>query len=490
MNSQFFAMSSSIVFAACSLAAAGALQAPRSPPTRRTLPHANRPTQKKGFAGRESLGDPRFQDDRSKAVYDCTRWYLLRGGERNGVEAKMTDHGLGLVASADVAAGEAVLTTPRAWIVSAEDAPLYLSATRDDPAADLVTETAAVSARFVELEGDGMWEPYLAALPTAAELGDVPALWPDDEASGLLAGTQTGRSRAELLATWRSDLEAINGRRRLHDPSSPEIPWRQWRYYEALVMSRGSSLPGVGYAVLPFIDLANHDDAPNAKLRVDEADGYCASVSLTAARDLVKGEQVCSSYAGGEGPMDALLSLQAFGWLALGDDERPLVESCSVDVAMAIRSDDALGEVKLGLLDAAPGGGRAVLTTTGNSDVDDRAHAGALRDLLCGLRLVSMDEAALTAEILENEAPEDSPWALGERVSDANEAAAVQAGSGLLRRMIAASDAEFETRTKAGVAAANASPEGLRRATLARATAEGERAALCTLLALLEGRPE
>ena len=176
MNSQFFAMSSSIVFAACSLAAAGALQAPRSPPTRRTLPHANRPTQKKGFAGRESLGDPRFKDGRSKALYDCTRWYLLRGGERNGVEAKMTDYGLGLVASGDVAAGEAVLTTPRAWIVSAEDAPLYLSATRDDPAADLVTETAAVSARFVELEGDGMWEPYLAALPTAAELGDMPAL--------------------------------------------------------------------------------------------------------------------------------------------------------------------------------------------------------------------------------------------------------------------------------------------------------------------------
>ena len=72
MNSQFFAMSSSIVFAACSLAAAGALQAPRSPPARRTLPHANRPTQRKGFAGRESLGDPRFKDGRDKAVYDLS----------------------------------------------------------------------------------------------------------------------------------------------------------------------------------------------------------------------------------------------------------------------------------------------------------------------------------------------------------------------------------------------------------------------------------
>ncbi|KAH8061232.1 hypothetical protein JL721_8893 [Aureococcus anophagefferens] len=325
------------------LPAAGFLPlAPRSPPTRRTLPHANRPTQRKGFAGRESLGDPRFKDGKSKAVYDCARWYLLRGGERNGVEAKMTDYGLGLVASGDVAAGEAVLTTPRAWIVSAEDAPLYLSATRDDPAADLVTETAAVSARFVELEGDGMWEPYLAALPTADELGDMPALWPGDEAAGLLAGTQTGRSRAELLAT----------------------------------------LPGVGYAVLPFIDLANHDDAPNAKLRVDEADGYCAS------------------------------------------------------------------------------------------------------DLLCGLRLVSMDGGGATAEILENEAPEDSPWALGERVSDANEAAAVQAGSGLLRRMIAASTRSSRRGPKR---ASRRAPPGLAGAL--RATAEGARR-LCTLLALLEGRPE
>ncbi|KAH8062862.1 hypothetical protein JL720_13233 [Aureococcus anophagefferens] len=239
-------------------------------PTRRTLPHANRPTQRKGFAGRESLGDPRFKDGKSKAVYDCARWYLLRGGERNGVEAKMTDYGLGLVASGDVAAGEAVLTTPLAWIVR-EDAPPTCRR-RDDPRR-ISSRRPPPSPRASWSSRATAWEPYLAALPTAAELGDMPALWPDDEAAGLLAGTQTGRSRAELLATWRSDLEAINGRRRLHDPSSPELPWRQWRYYEALVMSRGSSLPGVGYAVLPFIDLANHDDAPNAKLRVDEADG-------------------------------------------------------------------------------------------------------------------------------------------------------------------------------------------------------------------------
>ncbi|KAH8052315.1 hypothetical protein JL720_14951 [Aureococcus anophagefferens] len=241
----------------------------------------------------------------------------------------------------------------------------------------------------------------------------MPALWPDGEAAGLLAGTQTGRSRAELLATWRSDLEAINGRRRLHDPSSPELRGASGATTRPS-SCRGSSLPGVGYAVLPFIDLANHDDAPNAKLRVDEAGGYCG--------------------------------VRAFGWLALGDDERPSWRAArSASRWPSVRGD--LGEVKLGLLGAAPGGGRAVLTTTGTSDVDDRAHAGALRDLLCGLRLVSMDEAALTAEILENEAPEDSPWALGERVSDANEAAAVQAGSGLLRRMIAASDGVRE-RTK------------------------------------------
>ena len=445
-------------------------------------------TAKKGLRSRENMHDARF-DERAEAVRDSTIWYRLRGGVRNGVIAKNTEIGWGLVAERDVAAGETVLTTPREFCVTGAEAPEYLAATRGVEGAALVSASAAVAATLLEREGDGFWEPYLGGLPTAKDLADLPALWPDGEAEALLAGTQTGRSRAELLATWQDDLAAINARRALFDPAMPPIGWPQWRYYETLVMTRGYNLDPVGYVVLPYIDFVNHADDPSVALRVDAAaappQGAVDSVSLVAKRDIPKGEQIFSSYSGGD-PIDALVSLQAFGWLALGDGDAPLVQSCRVDFAQALRRDDPLADVKFSLLDVADGGGRALLTNVGDADVDARMNARALHHALVACRLVAMDDDELLAQV-DNDAPEASAWATGAVVSDDNEAAARQAGSALVRRLIAATDHEFETRTNAGLLASE-TDEGARRATLARATAESERAALCTLLDLLEGR--
>ena len=79
-------------------------------------------TAKKGLRNRENMHDARF-DERAEAVRDSTIWYRLRGGVRNGVMAKNTEIGWGLVAERDVAAGETVLTTPREFCVTGAEAP-------------------------------------------------------------------------------------------------------------------------------------------------------------------------------------------------------------------------------------------------------------------------------------------------------------------------------------------------------------------------------
>ena len=65
-------------------------------------------------------------DERAEAVRDSTIWYRLRGGVRNGVMAKNTEIGWGLVAERDVAAGLApgVPTRPLVQPVAVQDLSL------------------------------------------------------------------------------------------------------------------------------------------------------------------------------------------------------------------------------------------------------------------------------------------------------------------------------------------------------------------------------
>lgn len=417
---------------------------------------------------------------RAQTLAAFDQWYADRGGASAAI-LRETDVGWGLVAERDVRAGDAVCTTPRALIVCAEDAPAFIAKTRDAPGAPGLSEEAVVVARLMEVAADPAWAPYVASLPSAADLADVPCLWPEIDAK-LLAGTYTGRCRSELLERWRGELAAVEARAALADPDVGDVPWEKWRswerwrYWQACLMSRAYNVEGLGYALMPCVDMANHDDLPSLKIQPTNAGDRCLAVSLVATRDAAAGEQLFNSYAPGGG-LDALVMLQAFGWLPLDESGASLIQTCSVDVALALRRDDPLAEAKLGLLETVPGGGRIILTLKGDAG-DAARRASARDDCRMALRMVEATEDEVFDQIA-GETPEASPWALGQPISPGNERRATDAGSRLLRRAIKTLDNSFKARA---AAARRAGPESAGRARLAHASADGERAALLALL--------
>ncbi|KAJ8598860.1 hypothetical protein CTAYLR_010662 [Chrysophaeum taylorii] len=392
---------------------------------------------------------------RVDAVARMEEWFVEVGGSHELVAAaEILNEGIGLVATRDVRAGEVLVRTPRHVCLAAADGPAWLRQTVGSAAG--LTAAGAVACRVCDelALGEGSaFVPFFASLPTMEDLSDVPALWPDG--AELLAGSQSGRSRREILDRWQVEFDEANARRATR--GEPPYDWTVWCLAQTLVMSRGYNVPRFDYAVVPFVDLVNHADRPSAE--VDFCDD---AVRLVARRDVSRGEQVYATYSGG-GTMDGLKMLQAFGWLP---DE--VVAACSVDCVEALRTRDAYADAKIALMDAgAPGAGRVVVA--GDDDVPRAARAA-----LVGFRLAAMteDELAATAD-----AADASPWYLGYPVSDANERRARDSAIGLLKRKLQALDAEEPRRRRAAVVSASR-----RRADLAAATVLGERRALRALV--------
>ena len=85
------------------------------------------------------------------------------------------------------------------------------------------------------------------------------------------------------------------------------------------------------------------------------------------------------------------------------------LEALQQRLAAALRQDDALAEIKIDLIAAIPGQGRAVVKLKGDARDAERADA-ALEDLLAGLRRAVATEDEVLAQVA-CEDPEASPWA-------------------------------------------------------------------------------
>ena len=448
-----------------------------------------------------------FASTRVEAIRTLPDWFRQLGGDDGAVAIEDTPIGWGLVARRAIAPGERIVMVPRALCIAASDGPQWLRETSNLPDAPGVDAGTAIAARVLDefaLGASSRWAAYLAAVPRAADLAVVPTLWPEADAARLLAGTQAGASRANLLAGWRDELVALNARRAL--AGLAPHGWAEFLLARTLVMTRSYNLPGVGYAVMPFICFVNHDDERfnNLDPLFDETagdDAACA-VALTARRAIAAGEQVFSTYcAGADDGLDALKALQAFGWMptrdagaprAHGVTARAAVASCDVDCAGALRRDDPLAREKLELMEAgAPGGGRVTLSLrdadfvarppTPSDDVAAAATACAGAAALVALRLAEMGEAELAATI---EGAEASPWFHGAPLSARNEAAARRAGADLLRRELAVLDKDASDRAAAvrEVRERAASDADGLMSEMSEANADGQRRATVALL--------
>lgn len=317
---------------------------------------------------------------RGAACEELSYWLSKHGGDAAVEVGASRRGGWGLITNRHVRAGEVLARVPRSLACSANDAPAYLSATRDRHDLGRLSARGAVAARVCEAASDEAFEPWLRAQPSMADLESLPVLW--DDADELLRGCRNGHLATVAKALWRRELETVNRRRRAFDASLDDLGWPEWAHAQALVLSRGNAPAGLGYALVPVLDFVNHaddrDGAQRLGFRVDEHDIY-----LIANRDFRRGAEAASSYVGGVGPLPADYALHAFGFVPDG------YRSCAVrvgdhEVALTTTGDAswdaaALQAAREGAPNGAIAAAREALETL-DAGASTRAAAAAIAD--------------------------------------------------------------------------------------------------------------
>eukprot|EP00611_Tribonema_gayanum_P001916 TRINITY_DN1140_c0_g1_i1.p1 TRINITY_DN1140_c0_g1~~TRINITY_DN1140_c0_g1_i1.p1 ORF type:complete len:519 (-),score=98.48 TRINITY_DN1140_c0_g1_i1:29-1585(-) len=166
------------------------------------------------------------------------------------------------------------------------------------------------------LGGRSFYAPYIAVLPSAAEL-NLPVLWPPSEQQ-LLRRTLLAADTAAFRARLRQEFQTVRAalphianaalRRRLRNG----LTARRWAWARCAVMSRAYMFPDGTYALVPLADFCNHSDG--VAFGVERGDGVFASreeVVFTTDREYAAGAQVFGTYGAA---MTTAKKLFSFGY--------------------------------------------------------------------------------------------------------------------------------------------------------------------------------
>ena len=258
--------------------------------------------------------------------------------------------GNSLVAARDVEAGERLLAVPRRLHLAASSSPV---ASRFEALED---ESSLLALRLLHEVGRGEaseWAPYLAILPTAAEL-NVPLLWSEEERARLLAGSHLQGIVDQLSGELGEQWQALDASTFAADRDTfPADAFSRERFLWAHAICLSRALPfGDELSLIPLLDLANHEaGAVNpcsiATQKADGSDGGAVTEAwqldelggeplavLTAGKAHGAGEQVFIDY-GEAGWRSSWEMLYTYGfvpgtkpdeWLAAGG--RPIFFEC------------------------------------------------------------------------------------------------------------------------------------------------------------------
>jgi hypothetical protein len=192
---------------------------------------------------------------------------------------------------------------------------------------------------------------YIKFLPEE----NLPTFWSSDERY-LLTGTTLQPAVDAKLRSLQREYENLR-------KATENIRWcakywwnsenflldfDDWRQVDAMYRSRALEYPGIGDAMVPCIDMANH--AVGARTRaLYETDGECNAILLLRdGVEVKKGEEVTITYGDDKGACEMIFS---YGFIDkdMGDDAKELF------LGLEMMPDDPLGAAKERVCTAAPG---------------------------------------------------------------------------------------------------------------------------------------
>lgn len=262
-------------------------------------------------------------------------WLTRHGAALDGVslETGGTAQGLGIMATRDLRIGHQALLVPRCAQLHADAEGLHaVSRELGRQAANVLSKhseegalAAALLSELSLLEGNACkWQrrdseacvdteslrnnyygPYLESLPTLKELPQPAWMWEDGELLLVPLLVADAQALRQQIDTEYQELRKAGVTR----PASGEVITEElWQYARALVMSRSLDI-GVGLAMVPGIEAANHSNDALFEVFVDdegELGGGAHSAVLLVDKDVAAGEEVFISY-GHKSNQDLLL---------------------------------------------------------------------------------------------------------------------------------------------------------------------------------------
>ncbi|KAL9108221.1 MAG: hypothetical protein Q9227_006959 [Pyrenula ochraceoflavens] len=222
---------------------------------------------------------------------------------------------------------------------------LLLQMTRSSPEA---SDAVGVSNPLTE---------YVKFLPEAIPL---PIFWNEDELF-LLNGTSLKPAVEQKLASLRREFDLLKA-------GTGDIPWCKevwwsggdvndeggcflnfddWKMVDAMYRSRALEIPGIGHAMVPCVDMANHASGERTVALYEAEGDIGAALVLRNGKSLQEGEEITITYGDDKGACEMLFS---YGFL-----ENNVKEARALFLDLDIPDDDPLKQAKQFVADEAPG---------------------------------------------------------------------------------------------------------------------------------------
>lgn len=199
----------------------------------------------------------------------------------------------------------------------------------------------------------GLANPFTDYVKFLPKTYSLPSFYEAEELE-LLSGTSLADAIQQKLAslerefvTLKETTEGISWCRDYWwNEDSGYLTLDDWKVVDAMYRSRALELPGIGDAMVPLVDMANHasDDAHNARFEID-AEGNVLLL-LRETKDVKKGEEITIQYGVG-GACEMVFS---YGFI-----ERTASSAREMFLSLDIPLDDPLRVAKKAIARQAPG---------------------------------------------------------------------------------------------------------------------------------------
>ena len=322
----------------------------------------------------------------TRPISQLEQWAALNNASFHNIHpASAGEHrGSGLIATKDLSSSTQdgpLLTVPRDLVLSKETVELLAKSDRDlrallDALGDFVHTSRGAIVAFllycrtmngVRDSGSGRlgtlspFNEYVRFLP--AEL--LPTFWNDSEIS-LLHGTSLYPALTAKHKSLSREFDTLRAR-------TEGIPWCQtfwwnpsptsmlsplelddWKTVDAQYRSRALEFPGIGDAMVPLIDMANHASGflTSALYETDEEGN--AVLLLRPGKEVKEGEEVTITYGDGKGACEMLFS---YGFIEALPSNSPNEEEDARQLFLPLEmsEDDPLAPAKKHISPFAPG---------------------------------------------------------------------------------------------------------------------------------------